>query len=327
VKRVRIGLLGCGTVGGGLVRLVAQERDRIRTRFGVDLTIGRILVRDTGKERPGVDRRLLTTKALDVLDSDCDLVVEAVGGVHTAGSFVRRAIDRGRHVVTANKALLAATGGELFAAATRRGVTIGFEASVCGGVPVVGALRRGLAGDTIERITGVLNGTCNYVLSRMDEGLGFAEAVAHAQELGFAEADPSLDLSGEDAAQKLRILAAVAFDEPVRQVSVRGIDAKTRGKLIAEATRVPGGVALVVEPRMSHPFADVVNEQNAVIVRGRAVGEIRLSGPGAGSMPTAAALLADVLEISSRVRAASRPTIRWPNARRAFSDRTAVLSG
>jgi homoserine dehydrogenase len=309
-RRERIGLLGCGTVGGGFVRLVAAERERIRARYGFDLEIARILVRDTEKERPGIDRALLTTSALDVLDGDCDLVVEAIGGVHTAGTFIRRAIARGRDVVTANKALLAASGRELFRAAAEQGVRIGFEASVCGGVPVVGALRRGLAGDTIERITGILNGTCNYVLSRMEQGVGFADAIAHAQERGFAEADPSLDVSGQDAMQKLRILAEVAFDAPVRREEVRGIGATTRGKLVADATRVAGGVELVVEPRsvaFDHPFARVVDEQNAVIIRGRAVGDVFLSGRGAGSMPTAAALLGDVLDVTVERPALSRP--------------------
>lgn len=327
MKTLRIGLLGCGTVGAGFVRLVAREHARIRERYGLDLQIARILVRNIDKERAGVDRALLTTSALDVLDADCDLIVEAIGGVHTAGSFVRRAIARGCDVVTANKALLAEQGRELFREAEHCGVAIGFEASVCGGVPVVGALRHGLAGDTIERITGILNGTCNYVLSRMDEGFGFAEALACAQERGFAEADPSLDLSGEDAAQKLRILAEVAFDAPVRSIRVRGIDARTRGRLVAEATRVAGGVELVVEPRTVHPFANVVDEQNAVLIHGRAVGEIWLSGRGAGSMPTAAALLADVLEISSREPSKARSTTRWSTGRRASSGRTAVLSG
>lgn len=310
MKRVTVGLLGCGTVGGGFVRLVDRERERIRARFGVDLVIDRILVRDLGKERPGVSRDLLTTCALDVLDADCDLVVEVVGGVHSAGTFVRRAIDRGRHVVTANKALLAASGTELFAAAARSGVEIGFEASVCGGVPVIGALRRGLAGDSIESIAGVLNGTSNYVLCRMAEGLGFAEAVLRAQEAGFAEADPSLDVSGEDAAQKLAILAQLAFDEPVREGRVTGIAEVTPDDVerareagcvirqVAEVARVAGGVSLVVEPRrvpLAHPFASIVDEQNAVVIRGRAVGEVVLSGRGAGSMPTAAAVLSDVL--------------------------------
>ncbi len=299
MRRLRIGLLGCGTVGAGFVRLVAQERERIRARYGFEIDITRILVRDPRKERPGISRTLLTTSALEVLDGDCDVVVEAIGGVHSAGSFVRRALARGRPVVTANKALLAACGSELFREAAAHGVAIGFEASVCGGVPVVGALRRGLAGDTIESITGILNGTCNYVLCRMDEGMPFAEAVACAQERGFAEADPSLDLSGEDAAQKLRILAELAFDAPVRSCRVRGIDATTRGRLIAEAKRVAGGVELVVELRLVHPFAHVLDEQNAVIIRGRAVGEVWLSGRGAGSMPTAAALLADVIECAT----------------------------
>ncbi|HWW62899.1 MAG TPA: homoserine dehydrogenase, partial [Thermoanaerobaculia bacterium] len=159
---MRIGLLGCGNVGGGLVQLVAGERARIRERYGVELEIGRVLVRDRERDRAGVDRRAITTRALDVLDSDCDVIVELIGGVHTAGSFVRRAIASGRNVVTANKALLAACGRELFAMAKRNRVSIGFEASVCGAVPVIRALRHGLAGDSIESIAGILNGTCNY---------------------------------------------------------------------------------------------------------------------------------------------------------------------
>jgi homoserine dehydrogenase len=306
MKRVRIGLLGCGTVGGGFVRLVERERSRIRDRYNVELNLARILVRDSSKERPGVDRALLTTSALDVIDRDCDLIVEAIGGVHSAGTFVRRALARKRSVVTANKALLAAAGGELFRAASRNRVSLGFEASVCGGVPVIAALRRGLAGDTIERITGILNGTSNYVLCRMEEGLSFTDAVARAQELGFAERDATLDLSGEDSAQKLRILANVAFgDGEVRKASVCGIGGDVRHvrgtvvRLIAEARRVAGGVELCVEPRRftyDHPFARVRDEQNAVVIRGRAVGDVWLGGAGAGASPTAAALLSDVLE-------------------------------
>jgi homoserine dehydrogenase len=313
MKRVRIGLLGCGTVGGGFVELVRRERERIRARYAVDLEIVRILVRDLEKERAGVDRRLLTDCALDVIDADCDLVVEVVGGVHTAGTFVRRALSRGRTVVTANKALLAATGGELFAEAKRNGVALRFEASVCGGVPVIGALRRGLSGDSIESISGVLNGTSNFILCRMAEGLDAAEALLCAQEAGFAEADPSLDVSGEDAAQKLAILAQLAFEAPVRRTTVIGIEgvtrhdiesASARGRVVrqvAEACRVTGGVELVVEPReiaAAHPFAMLVNEQNGVLIQGRAVGDVYLSGRGAGSLPTAAAVLSDVLNLT-----------------------------
>lgn len=315
MRRLRIGLLGCGTVGGGFVRLVGQERERIRTRYGVDLELGRILVRDLEKERDGVDRRLLTTNALDVIDDDCDLIVELVGGVHTAATFVRRALARGRDVVTANKALLACAGGELFAAAARSGAEIGFEASVCGGVPVIGALHRGLAGDSLESIRGILNGTTNYVLCRMEEGLSLGDAIARAQERGFAEANPSLDLSGEDAAQKLAILAQLAFDAPPRRHIVRGITGLTSDdvlrardhgrtvRLVAEARRTAGGVELEVSPRLlpeNDPLARVTDEHNAVVIRGRAVGEIYLSGRGAGSMPTAAAVLGDVLGVRWR---------------------------
>lgn len=314
MRRLEIGLLGCGTVGGGFVNLVRTERERIAGRYGVELQIARILVRDVDKERPGVSRDLLTTSALDVLDADCDLVVEVIGGVHCAGAYVRRAIAAGRDVVTANKALLAVAGSELFDAAARNGVRIGFEASVCGGVPVVGAVRRGLAGDSIESIRGILNGTSNFILCRMAEGLDFASALLRAQEAGFAEADPSMDVDGQDAAQKLAILAQLAFDAPVRRTSVTGIAGITAGDLdrarkagcvlrqVAEARRVAGGVELIVEPRnvpVADPLARVLDEHNVVVIRGRAVGEIVLSGRGAGSMPTAAAVLSDVLECAS----------------------------
>jgi homoserine dehydrogenase len=310
MKRVQVGLLGCGTVGGGFVRLVEREQARIRKRYGVEIAITRILIRDTGKERPGVDRALLTTCATDVIDDECDLIVEVVGGVHCAGAFVRRALAKGRHVVTANKALLATSGEELFATAARQRVRLGFEASVCGGIPVIGAIRNGLAGDSIESITGVLNGTSNYVLCRMDEGQSLADAIRCAQERGFAEADPTLDISGQDAAQKITILAQLAFDAPIRRASVTGIDdvtgadlARTRReglviKLVAEARKVAGGIEVVVEPRAirnDEPLARIADESNGVMIRGRAVGEVFLSGRGAGSMPTAAALLSDVL--------------------------------
>ena len=314
-RRVTIGLLGCGTVGRGFVELVDRERARICARHDVELHIGRILVRDETKERAGVDRRLVTTSAVDVLDDGCDVIVELIGGVHTAGAFVRRAITNGRNVVTANKALLATSGAELFASAAARNVTIGFEASVCGAIPIVRVLKRGLAGDDIESIRGVVNGTCNYILSRMEEGLTFASALRCAQERGFAEADPSLDVDGDDAAQKMRILASLAFDAPIVHEHVIGIRwvtpqhierARAGGnviRLVASAERSASGVMLRVEPcelDANDPLANVKDENNAVIVRGRAAGEIALSGRGAGAMPTASAVLSDVLEIAGR---------------------------
>lgn len=313
MRRVSIGLLGCGTVGSGFVRLLESERPRIAGRYGVLLDIHRILVRDLQRERNGVDRNLLTAAPLDVIDGRCDLIVELIGGTHTAGALVRRALDGGVPVVTANKALLAASGQELFASAERRGVELGFEASVCGGVPVIGALRRGLAGDSIESIRGVVNGTSNYVLCRMEEGLSLGEAVLCAQELGFAETDPTLDLDGTDAAQKLAILAHLAFEEPIRRSRVEGVTGVTaatirgalaegrRVRLVAEARRVPGGIELAVGPQAlasDDPLGSVRDEQNAIVICGRALGEITLSGRGAGSMPTAAAVLSDVIAIA-----------------------------
>jgi homoserine dehydrogenase len=313
MRPLTIGLLGCGTVGQGFLRLARQER------FS-DLRIGRILVRDLQKERPGVDPALLTTDAIEVID-DCDVVVELIGGVHSAGAYVRRALRSGRDVVTANKALLAGSGRELFALARDCGVQIGFEASVCGGIPVIRAIERGLAGDSIESITGIVNGTCNYILTRMEEnGLDFASALRLAQQRGFAEADATLDVSGADALQKLQILAELSFGASSHvRIRVHGIDDIEREEVeqarsrrcvirhVASARRLPGGVELRVERRElpeSHPLAAVRDENNAVIVRGRAVGEMLFIGKGAGSLPTAAAVLSDVIEIARQPRPA-----------------------
>ncbi|HEV7922726.1 MAG TPA: homoserine dehydrogenase [Thermoanaerobaculia bacterium] len=306
MRRLRVALLGCGTVGAGFVRLAKAQRRRIAARHGVELDIGRILVRDPARERPGVDPALLTTCPTEAIDGDCDVVVELVGGVHSAGLYVRRALAQRRRVVTANKALLATHGRELFAAAARQGTSIGFEASVCGAIPIVRALRDGLAGDSIESIGGILNGTSNFILTRMEDGLSFDEALIEAQARGFTEADASLDVDGTDAAQKLRILAGLAFEAPIRQVSVTGIRGVTAARtakgvvrLVAEASRVAGGIALVVEPRVirfGHPLAAVREENNAVVIRGRAAGELLLVGRGAGAMPTAVAVMSDVLE-------------------------------
>jgi homoserine dehydrogenase len=314
MRPVTIGLLGCGTVGQGFLRLVKQERFR-------DLRVGRILVRDLQKERPGVDPALLTTNALEVID-DCDVVVELIGGVHSAGAYVRHALRSGRDVVTANKALLAGSGRELFALARDCGVQIGFEASVCGGIPVIRAIERGLAGDSIETITGIVNGTCNYILTRMEEnGLDFGSALRLAQQRGFAEADATLDVSGADALQKLQILAELSFGASSHvRIRVHGIDDIEREEVeqarsrrcvirhVASARRLPGGVELRVERRElpeSHPLAAVRDENNAVIIRGRAVGEMLFIGKGAGSLPTAAAVLSDVIEIARQPRAAA----------------------
>jgi len=309
MRPVRIGLLGCGVVGQGFVRLLAEERFR-------HVRIERVLVRDRAKTRPGVDPALLTTDAIEVID-DCDVVVELIGGIHSAGAYVRRALRSGHDVVTANKALLAGSGRELFALARDNGARIGFEASVCGGIPLIRAIERGLAGDSIESIIGIVNGTCNYILTRMEEnGLDFASALRLAQQNGFAEADATLDVSGADALQKLQILAELSFGPTTHaRIRVHGIDDVDREEIeqarsrrcvirhVASARRLPGGVELRVERRElpeSHPLAAVRDENNAVIIRGRAVGEMFFLGKGAGSLPTAAAVLSDVLEIAGQ---------------------------
>lgn len=315
MRRVNVGLLGCGTVGQGFVGLLQHERERIRGVTGVDLRLTRILVRDLDKQRQGVDRELLTDKATDVLDGECDLVVELVGGTTCAGAYVRRALAQRRHVVTANKALLASDGTDLFALARHSGVRIGFEASVCGGIPIVRALQHGLAGDSIESISGILNGTTNYILTRMEEDeMTFDDALRLAQDRGFAEADPSLDIDGHDAGQKLRILAGLAWGTPASvKLRVAGIRDVTRAEVeaatsrsaavrhVASARRIAGGIELGVERRelpFGHPLARVKEENNAVVIRGRAVGEMAFSGRGAGSMPTAAAVMSDVIELA-----------------------------
>lgn len=312
MNRVDIGLLGCGTVGRGFVQLVERERSRLR-RLGLDISIRSIAVRDLGKPRPAVDERLLTASALEAIQAG-DIVVEAIGGIEPARSLLRTAIALGRDIVTANKALLAESGPEIFAKAAARGVAVGFEASVCGGIPVIRALQRGLTGDSIESVTGILNGTCNFVLSRMEDGTTFDAALRLAQERGFAEADPSLDVDGLDAAQKLQLLANIAFEgqrpsaidvSGIRGVTIEDVAAaRSRGSVlrqIATAEECGGTLQLRVAVREipdCDPLARVRDEWNAVVIRGRSVGDLFLTGRGAGAMPTATALLSDVIEIA-----------------------------
>ncbi len=314
--QLRIGLLGCGTVGGGLVALVNLNRDLIRQRSGVDVCITRILVRDLNKERPGVSRNLLTTQAEKVIRNGCDLVVELVGGIEPARSLIRQALAQKKHVVTANKALLATAGFDLRVTAAAHRVRFGFEASVCGGLPIVRALQTGLAGNRIQALSGILNGTSNFILTRMsEEGMDFDSALREAQARGFAEADPSLDIDGNDAGQKLQILAEIAFGgrlqpaavevEGIRDITADDVQAaRELGcviKQVAEAESHADAVSLRVAPLMlpaSHPLASVRDEFNAVVVKGDAVGEMTFCGKGAGSLPSASAVLADVVEIA-----------------------------
>jgi homoserine dehydrogenase len=322
-KQLSIGLLGCGTVGRGLVELVTRNRELLRERAGVEVGISKILVRDQKKERPGVDPRLVTTDPEKVLQNGCDMVVELVGGIEPARRFIQQAIAGRKHVVTANKALLAADGFNLQQAAAQQRVRFGFEASVCGGIPIVRALKSGLVGNQIQSLAGILNGTCNYILTRMEEARAeFSEALLEAQQKGFAEEDPTLDIDGFDAAQKLKILAELAFNARVdaEQVQVEGIrdisadDLRAAGELgcvirhVARVELLGEAVGFEVRPVLlprNHPLAGVRDENNAVLVRGDAVGEMVFFGKGAGSLPTASAVLSDIVDIACNKAARS----------------------
>jgi len=327
-KQLSIGLLGCGTVGRGLMELMDKNRALIRDRSGVDLQVSQILVRDLKKERPGVDNALLTTRPEKVIENGCDMVVELVGGLEPARSFIHRALTGRKHVVTANKALLAADGFSLRRAAALQNVRFGFEASVCGGIPIVRALRSGLVGNEIHSLSGILNGTCNYILTRMaDDGVEFTDALREAQVTGFAEADPTLDIDGHDAAQKLKILAELAFNGRLetKDIAVEGIGTVTAEDVrfareigcvirqVATAEVLDGALSLRVETVLlphDHQLAAVRDENNAVLVRGDAVGEMLFSGKGAGSLPSASAVLSDIVEIAKHNGGFSPPAER-----------------
>lgn len=336
LRQCKVGLLGCGNVGQGLVELVTRNRSLIRERSGVDLSFTRILVRDLNRERPGVNRDLLTTQPESVINNGCDIVVELVGGLEPARTFILGALAGRKHVVTANKALLATDGFSLLKTAASQRVQFGFEASVCAGIPIVRALQSGLVGNNIQTITGILNGTCNYILTRMtDGGVEFEEALREAQAKGFAEADPSLDVDGHDAAQKLKILSELAFGGTLSpdSVHVEGIrditadDVETARRLgyvlkhIAVAEAEDGAVSLRVHPALlpqTHQLAGVRDENNAVLVKGDAVGEMLFHGKGAGSLPSASAVLSDIVEIASHKRAL--PHVSTRSVRTATSD-------
>jgi homoserine dehydrogenase len=316
MRKISLGLLGCGTVGKGLVELIRRNRDVVAHRTDVELEVRRVLVRDPRKERPVPADRLTTDPAAVLEAKDVDVVVELMGGLEPAKSYLLRALAARKHVVTANKALLASSGGEIFRRAVEMKCRIGFEASVCGGIPIIRALSAGLVGNRISTLVGIVNGTCNFILTKMsEERCLFAKALVEAQRLGFAEADPSLDLDGQDAAQKLRLLAELAFDVILDQVQfpVEGIrlveneDLKTAAELgyvvkhLAIGKDLGDTLDLRVHP--AHlpkvpPHAHVRDEFNSVLLRGDAVDEMIFTGKGAGSLPTASAVLSDVIEIA-----------------------------
>lgn len=320
VRPLRIGLAGCGVVGGALVSLVGKQAHRILREHGLAPGFSGVLVRDPTRSRPvDLSRSSVTSDATEFLEEDYDIVVEAIGGVEPAATLARVTLARGTPFVTANKAMVAVHGPELARLARRTGAAFRFEAAVAGAVPVVRTLRDAFQGVTIRRIRGILNGTTNYVLSRMSaDRLSLEEALADARERGFAEADASRDLDGRDAADKLRILAWLAFGiEPARlEVRRRGIlpdpgrllrTAASRGltvRLVAECEATPAGVTANVAPALLVRGAELAltaGAGNRVEIETEEAGTHVLSGPGAGGMATASALLADVLDAAAGV--------------------------
>jgi len=328
---LRIGLLGCGTVGGAVVRLLRTNGAEIRRRTGVGLHLARVAVAHPEKSRGLVfDPGVLTGDAAEVVgDPQVDVIAEVMGGVEPARRLLLDAIERGKSVVTANKQLIARHGVELFGAAARAGVDLRLEASVGGGLPVIQPLKESLAANRVLEVAGILNGTTNYILTKMaDEGWEFEEALQDAQRRGFAEADPTDDVDGHDAAAKLAILATIAFHTPVhaddvyregiRRVSAQDIAfARELGfavKLLALAREQQGRIEARVHPALlplDHPLASIRNELNAVFVRGDFAGEVMTVGRGAGGEPTASAVVADLIDVARNHRAGAHGRVGW----------------
>ncbi|MCS4503229.1 Homoserine dehydrogenase [wastewater metagenome] len=317
MKPVKVGLLGLGTVGGGTINLLQRNRDEISRRAGRDIEIVHAAARHLDRPRTcSTEGIRLTTDPFEVVeDPETDIIVELIGGETLAKDLTLRAIELGKHVVTANKALIAASGNEIFERAREQGVSIAFEAAVAGGIPVIKAIREGLVGNHIEWLAGIINGTANFILSEMFYAdREFGDVLAEAQRLGYAEADPTFDVEGVDAAHKLTILASIAFGIPLQyeKVHVEGIshvgqedvayadELGFRIKHLGIASRTETGIALRVHPTLlpkRQLLASVDGVMNAIMIHGDALGPTLYYGPGAGAEPTASAVVADLVDV------------------------------
>jgi homoserine dehydrogenase len=332
MKEIKIALLGFGTVGMGVYELLQKNAELIKERVGIKPVVKRILVRDLKKKREvEVERGLLTNDVDDVLnDPEISIVCEVMGGIEPAKSYVLKALQKGKEVVTANKAILAQHGNEIWEEARRRKRFLGFEASVGGGIPVIKTLKEALIGNNIKSIIGIINGTTNYVLTRMlENNLNFKDALKSAQAKGYAEADPTLDIKGIDSAHKISILASLAFGFyiPVSEVYTEGIDeidlmdlkfAKDFGyivKLLAFARRKKGKIEVRVHPALipeNHVLTSVRLNYNALYITGDFVGDILLYGLGAGREPTASAVVSDIIDAIEYSYFGKKPFIKYP---------------
>jgi homoserine dehydrogenase len=324
MKPINVGLLGLGTVGAGVARVLLSHREELEEKIGAPIVLRAVADQDTSSPRKGLtlSELPLTTDPAKVLDDpEIDIAVELIGGLEPARRFISRALANGKHVVTANKALLATHGEELYAEARQHGRMLSFEAAVAGGIPLIRSVKEGLVANRITSLYGIVNGTSNYILSRMtDEGQEFSRVLAEAQAQGYAEADPTYDVEGIDSAHKLQILATLAFRTSVKlkQIYVEGISKITpqditlaremgfRIKLLAIAKAAGGVLELRVHPTMipdTSPMAAVSGVFNAVFLSGDVVNDLMFYGRGAGQMPTASSVWADIVEIARRIAA------------------------
>ena len=330
---VGVGLLGAGTVGGTLISRLVDDARAIEAKTGLSLEVRRVAVRDKAKERRfTLPDSILTDDPREVVDDDrVELIVEVMGGRHLAGDLVLAALEAGKPVVTANKELIATRGEELIRAAERHGVPLLFEAAVGGGIPIIRPLSETLAGEPISRVMGIVNGTTNYILTRMaNDSIGYEEALAAAQELGYAEPDPTADVSGADAAAKTAILASLAFGtwvgiDDVYHEGIESLSATDLAyaaefgyaiKLLAVADHTDRGVCARVYPVMlpvGHPLAPIQGATNAIFIEGPSIDELLFAGPGAGGEPTATAVLGDVIDAARELLAGAQvaPRIRF----------------
>lgn len=321
LKTLKIGLLGSGTVGTGVYKLVESQREEMPHKIGANLSVAKILVRDKTRKRDGIDQSLLTDRFEDIIeDDDIQIVVEVMGGIEPARTYINAALNAGKHVVTANKDLIAAHGKELLDAASEHGCDLLFEAAVAGGIPILRPLKQCLAGNHLSEVMGIVNGTTNFILSKMtEEGMEFSDALMLATELGYAEADPTADIEGYDAGRKVAIMASIAFNsrvtfsdvytEGITKITSRDIAyAKEMGctiKLLGVAKNTPEGIEVRVHPMLipsSHPLAKVDDSFNAVFVHGDAVDDAMFYGRGAGELPTASAIMGDVIDVARNIQ-------------------------
>lgn len=325
---IQIGILGLGTVGTGVVRILQQNATDIQTRAHCELKIKGILDYDLHRKRDISGDYLLTDQPEEILqDPEIDLIVEVIGGIEPARTYILEALRNGKHVVTANKDLVALHGHELLDAANAAGKDLYFEASVGGGIPIIAAMKESLAANRITHVLGIINGTTNYILTAMaEQGREYTEVLAEAQQLGYAESDPSSDVDGLDAARKLAILSSIAFNSQValNDVFVEGISKITRDdlafatelgctiKLLAIAKHQAEGIEVRVHPAilpLTHPLASVNGVFNAIYVVGDAVGETMFYGRGAGSLPTGSAIISDIMRIARNIQSNATPVV------------------